>query len=121
MKLNTLNNDSDLLTSINIGSEQAFTILFKRYSRQLYCVSLKYIGSEADAEDIVQEIFSKIQCFRERLKPDQPIVPYIVKIAKNTIFNRSKRKMIEMTYLKYHSRFRMGDQNATEEHVYVRE
>lgn len=113
--------DCELLKLILEGNEDAFAVLYQRYCRQLFYISLKYTGREADAEDIVQEVFSKIWCFRQRIKPDQPFIPYIVRIAKNSIFNRSKRRLIELSYLKNLSYVRKERRDATEEIVYLRE
>jgi len=115
------NNDHELLKRVILGDKDAFTALFKRYSRQLYYISLKYTGKEEDAEDIVQEVFSKIWIVRNCLKPDKQFMPYIVKIAKNQIFNKSKRRLIEMTYLKYKKEIQNAGQHTTEEQLNLKE
>ena len=117
MKTINLHYDQELLKRVVAGDEVAFTKLFNRYNRQLYYISLRYTGKEEDAEDIVQEVFSKIWLVRKCIKPDKLFMPYIVKIAKNQIFNRSKRRLIEMAYLKYKKAIQNDGQNTTEEQL----
>lgn len=67
------------------GNVSAFDDLFNKYSSRLYNFSLKYLKSEVEAEEVVQEVFLYIWDKREGLKPDNSFNSYIFTIAYNII------------------------------------
>ena len=67
------------------GDVKAFDDLFNKYSPRLYNFSIKYLKSEEEAEEVVQEVFLYIWDKREGLKPDNSFNAYIFTIAYNII------------------------------------
>jgi len=49
--------DEDLLASIAQGDQHALTLLFQRYSRLVRIVSLRILRDEAEADDLMQDLF----------------------------------------------------------------
>jgi len=49
--------DEDLLASIAHGDQHALTLLFQRYSRLVRIVSLRILRDEAEADDLMQDLF----------------------------------------------------------------
>jgi RNA polymerase sigma-70 factor (ECF subfamily) len=52
--------DGELLTRVLRGDERAMAVLFDRYSKIVYSVSLRVLRDTASAEDVMQEIFMQI-------------------------------------------------------------
>jgi RNA polymerase sigma-70 factor (ECF subfamily) len=52
--------DAELLARIQQGDDRAMAVLFDRYSKIVYSVSLRVLRDTAAAEDIMQEIFMQI-------------------------------------------------------------
>jgi RNA polymerase sigma-70 factor (ECF subfamily) len=52
--------DADLLARVTRGDERAMAVLFDRYSKIVYSVSLRVLRDTAAAEDVMQEIFMQI-------------------------------------------------------------
>jgi RNA polymerase sigma-70 factor (ECF subfamily) len=52
--------DAVLLTRVQQGDERAMAVLFDRYSKIVYSVSLRVLRDTASAEDVMQEIFMQI-------------------------------------------------------------
>ena len=52
--------DETLLTQVATGDREAFATLYDRLSTPLYSLALKMLGSEAEAQDIVQEVFLSV-------------------------------------------------------------
>lgn len=77
----------DYLTVKNLkrGDVKAFDELFNKYSQRLYNFALKYLKSEEEAEDIIQEVFLYIWDKHEGLKPDSSFNGYLFTIAHNII------------------------------------
>jgi len=67
------------------GDAKAFDDLFNKYAARLYKFSLKYLKSEEEAEEVVQEVFLYIWDKREALKPDKSFNAYIFTIAYNIV------------------------------------
>jgi RNA polymerase sigma-70 factor (ECF subfamily) len=56
----TPEDDAGLLTRVESGDELAMAVLFDRYSKIVYSVSLRVLRDTASAEDVMQEIFMQI-------------------------------------------------------------
>jgi len=56
----TPEDDAGLLTRIERGDERAMSVLFDRYSKIVYSVSLRVLRDPASAEDVMQEIYMQI-------------------------------------------------------------
>lgn len=54
------NTDKQLINSILKGDKLAFRLLYKKYSKALLLICLRYVKSRFDAEDLLQESFIKI-------------------------------------------------------------
>jgi RNA polymerase sigma-70 factor (ECF subfamily) len=52
--------DSELLAQVQRGDERAMAVLYDRYSKIVYSVSLRVLRDTASAEDVMQEIFMQI-------------------------------------------------------------
>jgi RNA polymerase sigma-70 factor (ECF subfamily) len=90
-----------LICQLKAGDKQAFNQLFYQHERKLYNFSCKLLHSQEDAEEIVQEVFIRVWEHRSTLKEDLPFEAFIIRIAKNLIYNKAKRKVNEYAYKEY--------------------
>lgn len=60
MSIAPLHNESWLVKQMQAGSEDAFTILYRHYSPQLYINILRMIRDQEMAQEMVQELFTRI-------------------------------------------------------------
>jgi len=90
--------DADLAHRIKFGEKDAYQELFERYAPKIYHFSLSYLKNEADAEELVQDVFLKVWEKREILDASQNVKAYIFKIAVNTIYDFIRRKNIESAF-----------------------
>jgi RNA polymerase sigma-70 factor (ECF subfamily) len=88
-----------VLESLKKGSQESFEFLFKKYSERLFIIARQYLKDPDEALDVVQEVFAKVWINSSKIKPDLPFAPFIIRIAKNLILNRVKRKLIEKAHL----------------------
>ena len=91
--------DTILLTALKNGNEEAFELLFNKYSGRLYYVAKQYLIDHDEILEIVQEVFFKVWVNHPKIKPELPFISYLSRIAKNLIINKSKRRLIENSYL----------------------
>jgi RNA polymerase sigma-70 factor, ECF subfamily len=66
--------DDELLRSIGEGCSDCFALLFHRYCRQVFSVSLRILRDRAETEDILQEVFLSIYLQKERYDPSRGTV-----------------------------------------------
>jgi RNA polymerase sigma-70 factor (family 1) len=90
-----LSAEKELIASLKRGSVTAFETLFEGYSQKLFRFSYSYLKSEAEAEDVVQEVYLKIWKNRTSLKTESSFQSYLFTIAFNTIqksFNKKAKQ-----------------------------
>jgi len=115
-------NDSDdsiLVDGIRQDEKNAFKSLYDRYSKKIYFFSLKYLGNNIEAEELVQSVFINIWENRKTLDPGNSVKSYIYKAAVNYIYNYLKKKAIRTRY--FESEFAKGEihSNTTYEQVFL--
>lgn len=76
---------TDLLELLRNGDAQAFTKLYHLYSGQLYANLLKMVKDETLAEEIVQEIFTRIWQKRQILQVNQNFPAYVYRMGQNAL------------------------------------
>jgi RNA polymerase sigma-70 factor (family 1) len=76
-----------LLLQLLQGNEQAFEQVYKLYSSRLYGNLLKLVKSEADAKEILQDVFLKIWNNRQKIDTEKSFRSYLFKIAENRVYD----------------------------------
>jgi len=92
--------ESQLVKSLSDGNLLAFNTLFKEYSGRLYRFANGYLKSEAESEELVQEVFTIIWEKREGLKSGLSFKSYLFTIAFNIIRKHFRTKVYLSEYLK---------------------
>jgi RNA polymerase sigma-70 factor (ECF subfamily) len=91
--------DSSLALRIREGSNDAFRLLYHRYSKKLYYFSLRILCSSAEAEELVQYVFINVWEHRESLNENLSVKNYIYRSAVNYIYNYMKKKAVRTRFL----------------------
>jgi RNA polymerase sigma-70 factor, ECF subfamily len=99
------------------GSTVAFSILFDHYAKKLFCYSQSLTHSREDAEEIVQETFMKVWENREKIRHDLSFNAYIITIAKNLIYNKTKRSVLERSFTVYYKYTHSYIDTGTEDQI----
>ena len=82
------------------GNLLAFNTLYKEYSGLLYRFALGYLKSEEEAEELVQEVFTRIWEKRADLKEDLSFKSFLFTIAFNIIRKHFRTKAYLSEYFK---------------------
>lgn len=94
------------------GKVDYLGILFKRYTKILLGVSLKYTSDIHDAEDVVQQVFIK---FLEQTPPNiQNVGGYLFFMTKNESLNFLKKSSNKYHYQPIGGEFEVKDENELE-------
>jgi RNA polymerase sigma-70 factor (ECF subfamily) len=100
MQYHTIENESLLVQNLSKGNLLAFNTLYNEYSNRLYRFALGYLKSEAEAEELVQEVFTKIWEKRADLKRELSFKSFLFTIAFNIIRRHFRTKAYLSEYFK---------------------
>jgi len=96
--------DEELLLRLRKGDEWAFEQIFKRHWHKLYLVAHAKIGSHAEAEEIVQNIFSTLWEKRNTLEVTN-LTGYLYRSVRNRTINQIRDKITQHRYWEYYKQF----------------
>ncbi len=95
--------DRELIRRCKAGEELAFESLVGKYQRELFHLVSWHVGSAAEAEDIVQEILSKVYFSLSKFDDDRPFYPWLRRVAINQCYDElrrvRRRKILRFTEL----------------------
>lgn len=93
-------NEALLVRELTKGSIRAFNSLFREYSPRLYRFAYGYLKSEAEAEELVQEVFTIVWEKRSELKEELSFKSFLFTISFNIIRKHFRAKAYHSEYLK---------------------
>ena len=96
-----LHTDRELVKELKKGNITAFNQLFYSYSSKLYRFANGYFKSKEDAEELVQEVFTKIWEKRKDLDEESKFKSYLFTIAFNDIKKHYRSKSLLNKYFDY--------------------
>lgn len=89
----------ELLTRLKDGDVLAFDRVYELYSHKLFSFIFKILKNEAEADDIVQEVFVKIWESRDKLGDYKLLNSYIFTIAYNNSIDLIRKRINNHKYL----------------------
>lgn len=75
-----------LIQQLQRGSERAFTILYDKFSKQLYRNILRLVKDEFIAQELLQDLFLKVWENRQNIKIEGSFKSFLFKVAGNLVF-----------------------------------
>ena len=95
-----LNSDVSLVQRLKENDKPAFELIFNRFSKKLYYFTLSYVHSQAESEEIIQNVFVALWENRDMLSEAFPIQNYLYKVTINHIYNYHKHQLVRRRYVK---------------------
>jgi RNA polymerase sigma-70 factor (family 1) len=93
-------NEALLVRNLSKSNLLAFNTLYKEYSDRLYRFALGYLKSEAEAEELVQEVFTIIWEKRADLKEELSFKSFLFTISFNIIRKHFRTKAYLCEYFR---------------------
>jgi RNA polymerase sigma-70 factor (ECF subfamily) len=84
--------DEDLMARIARGDEGAFRVLSRRHLTRTLALARRITGSQADAEEIVQEALLRVWVNAPRWRPTAAFRTWFFRVVFNLCLNRKRRK-----------------------------
>lgn len=104
MPAQNLHNEPELLQRVAEGDEKAFRKLFERYQSYINALAIRMTGSEAMAEDILQDTFLKVWINRETLPGKDNFGGWLYRLSINIILNALVKLKHQKKYNQYFQR-----------------
>ena len=81
--------DSELVARCRAGDQQAWAELVDRFSRYVYAISVQAFRlSDADAEDVFQEVFARAYQHLDSLRDDAAVRPWLAQLTRRLCIDR---------------------------------
>ncbi|MGB0993761.1 MAG: RNA polymerase sigma factor [Akkermansiaceae bacterium] len=90
--------DVALMMRVGKGDEEAFGQLIERHQRAVIGTVAKMLGNTSDAEDIAQQVFIRLWKSAPRYEPRAKFTTFLFTIARNLVFNESRRRSKKQEY-----------------------
>ncbi len=84
--------DSLIIADVKEGNMKAFEELVEKYTGMLFTLSMGYLHSKEDAEDMVQEIFVKLYKSIYSFREESKFSTWLYRIAVNACLNHVAKK-----------------------------
>ena len=91
--------DTELMLRVGQGEHAAYEALYNRYSRKLGGFFLRMLAYDtAKAEDMVQELFTRVWTHRASYRTAQPFTTWLYAMAYNLCKNDYRHKLVCQDY-----------------------
>lgn len=81
--------DSELVARCRAGDQHAWAELVDRFSRYVYAISVQAFRlSDADAEDVFQEVFARAYQHLDGLRDDAAVRPWLAQLTRRLCIDR---------------------------------
>jgi len=84
--------DINLVEACKRGSEEAFEVLYRRYSAKVFAIALSITRRKEDALDIVQEAFTKVFRHLKNFKGESSFYTWLYRITMNVCIDTARRR-----------------------------
>ena len=91
--------ERELVIRLIESDSVAFEKLYYQYVERAYGFAFHYLRNAAEAEEIVQEVFTKLWENKHYINPDLSFSGYLLTMVKNTVFNENRKKMYHRAYV----------------------
>ena len=89
--------DEDLMAKYQLGSEEAFAVLYTRHSSKVFSFVRKRVFDQEKASEIFQEVFVKMHRSKHLYNRTLPYLPWLFSISKSVVLDsmRSESRRIQ--------------------------
>lgn len=107
--------ERELIESAARGEADAVRHFYRRHHQQVRAFAQRLLGSDADAEELVQEVFVSLPSLISRYRGDSTLSAFILGIAANHARHHLRSRQRRLRMLKYYAEhnFRLLEQTAT--------
>ncbi len=101
--------DIDIITRILDGDQQAYALLVDRYQNFVFTITLRYIKSREDAEEVAQDVFVKAYRALKDFKGQSKFSTWLYTVTTTTCITFLRKKKIDVQSLDNEKVFASAD------------
>ncbi len=102
-------NDSEIISKVINGDQQAYALLVERYQNYVFTLSLRFTKNREDAEEVSQDIFIKAYRALADFKGSSKFSTWLYTIVNNTCITFLRKKKLETYSLDKEGVFEVAD------------
>lgn len=84
--------ERELVRRVQEGDAEAFEVLFRQYGTRIGRQALNLLGNEAEAEEVVQEVFLTFYEKAKTFRGDAALATWLYRLTANAALNRLRRR-----------------------------
>lgn len=84
--------DLELVKEFQNGNVEGFNELVRRYREKVYWIARKVVGTHADADDVVQDVFVRVSGSVKDFRAESGFYTWIYRITINVALNALRKK-----------------------------
>lgn len=107
--MSTGQNDSEIISNVLNGDQQAYAALVSRYQNYVFTLTLRMIKSREDAEEVAQDIFIKAYRSLADFRGDSKFSTWLYTIVNTTCITFLRKKKMELHSLDNEQVFEVAD------------
>ena len=92
--------DRELILSLQKGELEALGALYDRHHKRVFRTALGITGDTDSANDLLQDVFLRINRFSHRIDPDRPLEPWLYRVTTNLAYTWLNRRSRWYRYLR---------------------
>lgn len=77
---------------VKLGDTNRLSMLYERHKKRFYNYFVKMTNDTEVSQDLLQNLFIRILKYKKSYQPKQPFLPWSYKIARNMVYDWSKKK-----------------------------
>lgn len=109
--------EQNLLIELKRGNKEAFTLLFRKYYKDLVLFGGSILRDRVKCEDIVQNIFLKLWTERESIEIEKSLKSFLIRSVQNSCLDELRHKQVVRDHELYVQTFNYFDCLDTENYV----
>ena len=82
--------DEELMAALALVDMEALQVLYRRHSKLVYRVSLKFIGHREDALDLTQALFTDLVTLAPKYRSEGEVTTWLYRVTMNRCLNWAK-------------------------------
>jgi RNA polymerase sigma factor (sigma-70 family) len=102
-------NDTDIISKVLSGDQQAYAALVNRYQNYVFTLSLRFTKNREDAEEVSQDIFIKAYRALADFKGNSKFSTWLYMIVNNTCITFLRKKRLQTHSLDNDGVFEVAD------------
>jgi len=109
--------DVELLDACRKGDQQAFRVLFETHKDRVYSFALRFLGNEAQAADLTQDIFIKLYSRLDDFRGDSRFETWLYRVVSNACIDHQRKNRRYLPWLNDDHPSQISGKNLQEEHA----